>query len=287
MRYVELDAQPSLDEPIVVAAFGGWNDAGDAATTTARVLVSHADGQEIGSIRAEEFYDFTTARPLVRLDDDGSRTIEWPETQIWACPSTDGSPDLLVVIGLEPQLRWRTFCAQILDVAEHFGASMVVTLGALLADVPHTRPTQVYGTTDDVGLRDRLGLAHSTYEGPTGIIGALNLACLDRGLDTVSLWASVPSYVPSAPSPKAALALLEGLGDIFGHELPATDLEIASAEYERQVDELVEDDDETAAYVRNLEDAYDNEPDEAPLTTEPEAADELVAEVERFLRDQN
>lgn len=259
----------------MIAAFEGWNDAGDAASTAARWLRDRWAPDLLAEIDAEEFYDFTATRPRVHLDDGGSREIQWPANTFTV--GSAGNVDTVVLLGNEPQLRWRTFCRQIVEVAEALDARLVLTLGALLAEVPHTRPTSVVGTAVDQALIDRLDLAPSTYEGPTGIVGVLQDACAKAGLASASLWAAVPAYVPGAPSPKAALALVERTAEVLGVAAVATDLDIAAAAYERQVSEVVVDDDEMTEYVQRLEERFDS--DEGV----PSAS--LVEEVERFLRD--
>ncbi len=293
---------------MLVAAFEGWNDAGDAASGAARWLLGRFPATRIGEIESEEFFDFTTTRPLVQDVGDG-REIVWPDTELWAVTTGTGA-DLLVLVGHEPHLRWRTYCQAVVEAADEFDCSMVITLGALLSDVPHTRPTAVTGSSEDPDVADRLDLVRSRYEGPTGIVGVLHAACLAAGRPSASLWAAVPTYVSGAPSPKATLALVERLGALVGLGVPTTDLEIAAAAYERQIDELVADDEDTAAYVAGLEEAADDEDDAddesaaaffegfsgldgrpAPDVAGADLGDlddgdpaELVEEVERFLR---
>ncbi len=270
---------PSLRSPIVLAAFEGWNDAGDAATIAANHLAERFDAVALADIDPEPYYDFSTTRPLVHLDDERNRSLTWPSNQI-SCARIAASPhDLVIVVGLEPQLRWRSFCEQVLAVASAVDASRVITLGALLADVPHSRPVEVYGATDDPELMAQLDLSSSSYEGPTGIVGVLSTAAAQAGFSTASFWAAVPSYVPGAPSPKAALALVHHVCETIGTSVYVTDLEIAAAAYERQVDELVAEDEETSAYIVDLEEQWDHEED---INNNP---DLLVAEVEEFLRD--
>jgi proteasome assembly chaperone (PAC2) family protein len=278
MDHVRWTGQPHLQSPVVVAAFEGWNDAGDAASTAARYLVERWNGEPFAEVDPEEFFDFTSTRPHVRIDDGGQREIVWPSTGLYSATLPGDVGDALVVIGVEPQLRWRTFCAQLTGVASAVNARLVVVLGALLAEIPHSRPVPVVGTAHDRALVDQLGLRPSSYEGPTGIVGVLHSACREAGLPSASLWATVPSYVPGAPSPKATLALVERTSALIGVWVPTTDLEIASASYERQVSELVESDDETASYVASLEERHDDD-DEFPPTGS------LVEEVERFLRE--
>jgi proteasome assembly chaperone (PAC2) family protein len=274
-------ATPDLRDPVLVVAFEGWNDAGDAATIAARHLAERFDATPLATIDPERYYDFSTTRPLVYLDEDRNRSITWPENELLAGRAPSSGHDIAVLLGLEPQLRWRTFCEQVVAAAREIGASRIITLGALLADVPHTRPVEVYGATDDPLLMDQLDLAPSGYEGPTGIVGVLSTEAAAAGFSTASFWAAVPSYVPGAPSPKAGLALVHKVCELLGTSVFVTDLEIAAAAYERQVDELVAEDEDTLEYVRDLEEAWDL--DEADnLDDDPEL---LVAEVEEFLRD--
>ncbi|CAN5777328.1 PAC2 family protein [soil metagenome] len=274
MDHVRWTDRPALDRPVLIAAFEGWNDAGDAASVAAGWLRDRWAPEPLAGIDPEEFFDFTATRPHVELVDGLTRNIEWPAN---ALTFGDGAGiDAVVLVGTEPQLRWRTFCQQVVSVAEALDVRLVLTLGALLAEVPHTRPTSVVGTADDDDLIDRLHLARSSYQGPTGITGVLQKACSAAGLASASLWASVPAYVPGAPSPKAALALVERAADLLAVPIVATDLEIASASYERQVSEVVADDEEMTTYVERLEERFDRG-DEA-------ASSSLAEEVERFLR---
>lgn len=274
-------ARPRLRRPIMLCAFEGWNDAGDAASFATRYLGERWGTRPFADVDPEEHFDFTSTRPRVQLVDGHQREIVWPTVEFSAgsIPGTDR--DVILVEGSEPQLRWRAFCDQVVEVATTYQVELVVTLGALLAEVPHSRPVSVIGTAVDDDLITRLGLARSSYEGPTGIVGVLADACARAGLASASLWAAVPTYVPGAPSPKAALALVERLGGLLDVGVVATDLEIATAEYERQIDELVAEDDETADYVAGLEARFDaGDTDDEDLTD----ASSLVEEVERFLR---
>jgi proteasome assembly chaperone (PAC2) family protein len=267
-----------LRDPILISAFEGWNDAGDAASTAARHLRETWDFDLVAELDPEEFYSFTDTRPHVTFDDGGLRRIEWPANRFWAGEIPGTGRDLVVLEGIEPNLRWRTFGEHITGVSQEFGVGLVVTLGALLTDIPHTRPTSVIGTADSSALISRMDLRPSSYEGPTGIVGALHQSCHAAGLDSISLWASVPSYVPGSTSPKAALALLERVGELLDATVPVTELEIASADYERQLDELVQDDEESSSYVAELERVFDEQ------AMHGDGSD-LVDEVERFLRD--
>ena len=282
MDHAEWAAQPELHDPVLIAAFEGWNDAGDAATTAVRWVRDHWAPHELATIDCEEFFDFTATRPNVRLEDGVTRCIDWPDFEL-----TYGSlagRDIVTLVGTEPALKWRTFSRQVLDIAEELDVGFVLTLGALLAEVPHTKPTNVIGTATDPELVTQLGLRRSGYEGPTGIVGILQKACHDEGLDSASLWAPVPAYVPGAPSPKAALALVRRSAEILQVRCDATDLEIASAAYERQISAVVRDDDDMTEYVETLEQRWDEAPDPDPGIVP--SVDDLVAEVEQFLREQ-
>jgi predicted ATP-grasp superfamily ATP-dependent carboligase len=270
--------RPELNEPTLIVAFEGWNDAGDAASFAARFLAKGWDAEPFASIDPEEFYNFTEARPHVRLDDDLNREIIWPENDFYAAPESD----VAVFVGTEPHLRWKTFSRQIIEVARALDTRLVVTLGALLAEVAHSRPVSIVGTTSDPGVAERLGLRPSSYQGPTGIVGVLHDECRKADLASASLWAAVPAYIPSSPSPKAALALVERCSALLALPVATTELEIATASYERQVTELVQEDEATAAYVAGLEQRSDDD-------TLNQLADggALIEEVERFLRRQS
>jgi predicted ATP-grasp superfamily ATP-dependent carboligase len=265
---------------VLITAFEGWNDAGDAASTALSYLGDAWESEPFATIDPEVFYDFTSTRPKVHLGPGGHRRIEWPEN---AFASARVSDDLHVVtlLGTEPQLRWRTFCDQVIGVARYLDVRLVLTVGALLSEVPHTRPTPVYGAAYDAEVTRRLGLTPSAYEGPTGIVGVLHAAFADAGLPSASLWAAVPTYVPSAPSPKAALALVERAARLLEVDVDTDDLAAETHAYEDQISLLVEADEESRDYVEHLEASYDE--DEEPSE---EGADRLVAEVERFLREQ-
>jgi predicted ATP-grasp superfamily ATP-dependent carboligase len=272
--------RPPLDRPVLIAAFEGWSDAGDAATSAVEFLADQWEASPVASIDAEEFFDFTTTRPRVELDEVGQRHVVWPTNELSSATVPQTDSDVLLMLGTEPQLRWKTFCRQVIDVAETLDVSMVITLGALLAEVPHTRPTSVMGSTTDPNLAEEFALRPSRYQGPTGITGVLHTACRDAGFPSASIWAAVPSYVPGAPSPKATLALVERIGGMLGTSPEVADLQLASLSYEQQLDELVREDEETMAYLSQLEQRFDNEDDDFPTGVS------LVEEVERFLRDQ-
>lgn len=277
-EFVRCSSLPELRSPVLIVALEGWNDAGDAASTTAHHLIDRWNAELFADIDPEEFFDFTAIRPTVEIVDGFERELHWPDTSFYAARLADAPFDAIVMLGVEPQMRWRTFCQQILATAQALGAEMVVTMGALLADVPHTRPVQVLGTAYDEATAHKLGLKPSNYEGPTGIIGVLHAEARDAGFTAASLWAAVPSYVPGATSPKAALALVERLTNMLDVAVYATDLEIAAVSYERQVGELVAEDEQTAEFVTQLEHQYDEE-------AEFLDSDDLLDELEQFLRE--
>lgn len=286
MDVVTWDHVPELRHPLLVTAFEGWNDAGDAASLALAYLADTWKAERFATIEPEEFFDFTSTRPHTRIVDGVTRVIEWPAIEILSARVPNTGRDVILVRGVEPQLRWKTFCSAIIDVAQTVGAELAVSLGALLADVAHTRPVKVTGTTDDDELSSRLGLARSNYEGPTGIIGVLASAFGDAGLPSASFWAAVPHYVHQLPSPKAALALVERSAALLGARINPVELRVAAEEYERQVSERVADDEEAAAYVAQLEEEDAETPAESlgglPITAD---VDELASEVERFLRE--
>jgi proteasome assembly chaperone (PAC2) family protein len=287
MSHVEWQDHPTLRRPVLVAAFEGWNDAADAASTAARYLAERWGGRGFATIDPEEFYDFSTTRPQVQLVDGLTRQIAWPTNELLAAALPGSQRDAVVFLGVEPQLKWRTFCTELIGVAQGLGVEMVVTLGALLADVAHTRPVRVTGTAADPDLVRRLGLERSRYEGPTGIVGVLHDACNRASIPSASLWAAVPHYVAATPSPKATLALVERTTALLSTSLSTTDLEIAAASYERQISEVVDADEDVRDYVTRLERDEDaagppGAIDESTLPT----GDALAAELERYLREQ-
>ncbi len=273
------DERPSLRRPVLIAAFEGWNDAGDAASSAGSYLAEAWSARPFASIDPEEFYDFTAVRPRVRLVDGVTRQVDWPATVLSAASVPRTPHDVVLLRAAEPQLRWRTYIGAVVGMARELGVELVVTLGALLADVAHTRAVPVTGMAANADLMARLGMARSRYEGPTGIVGVLHDALTEAGIPAASLWASVPHYVAETPSPKATLALVERTAALLGADVGTEDLERAAAAYERQVSEVVGESDEAADYVRRLEE----------LEVEDEATwpsgDSLAAEVERFLKD--
>jgi len=282
MEYVHWRDRPTLRRPVLVAAFEGWNDAADAASSATRYLRDRWEARAFASIDPEEFYDFSATRPQARMVQGITREIVWPAAELSAAALPGTSRDVVVLLGHEPQLKWRTFTEQVVGVAHELGIELILILGALLADVAHTRPVRVTGTAADAELVRRLGLGRSTYEGPTGIVGVLHDGFARAGLPSASLWAAVPHYVASTPSPKASLALVERATGLLSTRLMTADLEVAALDYERQVSEVVAADDDVSAYVRRLEMSADEE-DVADM--EMVTGDALADELERYLRE--
>jgi proteasome assembly chaperone (PAC2) family protein len=278
--------RPVLHRPVLLAAFEGWNDAGESATTAVRFLGRTLGARRLAVVDAEEFYDFTVARPQVRLDEGLTRSIEWPDPVVDVARLPNGR-DLLLLTGIEPALRWRTFTQDIAEMASSLGVEMALTLGALLADVPHTRPVRVTGTATDADLANELGFTRSRYEGPTGILSVLLAACSSAGMRSASLWATTPHYLRETQSPKAALALVRRVGQMLDFTVDTTELEEATVAYERQVDDMLSGEDDVADYVRRLEEeGLEDEGDGEAATFDLPSTEELASEVERFLREQ-
>ncbi|MEA2225707.1 MAG: hypothetical protein QOE67_989 [Solirubrobacteraceae bacterium] len=266
----------------MVCAFQGWNDAGDAASSAVSFLSSALDARRFARVDSEEFYDFQANRPSVQFNDDNEREIVWPTVEVFEAPAPRAPRDLVLVQGVEPSMRWRAFSGHIVDLAEALGVQVVVTLGALLGDVPHTRPVAISGHASDPALMERLGMQGSTYEGPTGIVGVLHSACAQAGLPSASLWAGVPHYIAAAANPKAALALVRRVEGLIGVSVDVSELESAAADYERQVGLAVQSDPDIQAFVERLEQAA--ETDEEVSTEEVPSGDMLAREFQRFLR---
>ena len=275
----------TLRDPVLVAAFRGWNDAGDAASFAAQHLGRVWSATKVASIDPEEFYDFQAVRPQVELVDGITRRITWPSNELWAAHLQGAPHDVLVLVGTEPNVRWRTFSGLIVELARKHGVKLVLTLGALLADVPHSRPVQITGTAVDPELVARLNLQRSRYEGPTGIVGVLHDAFAGSGIDSASLWAAVPHYLAVTPNPKAALALVEKASELVGVGAEVDDLRRATGTYEERVSEMVAADEDVEAYVRLLEERTDERAIEEMDPSRMPSGDELAAELERFLRD--
>ncbi len=271
-----------LRAPALVCAFKGWNDAADAASTALTFVGSTLGARRFATIDPEEFYDFQSARPQVKLVDGETRSIVWPAVELYEARVPRAPRDLILLVGTEPSMRWRTFTKVIVELAEALGTQLVVTLGALLADVPHTRPVSVTGLASDPVLISRLGLTRSTYEGPTGIIGVLHAACQQDGLPSASLWAAVPHYVAATPNPKASLALVRKLEGLLGVVVDASELESAAGDYERQVNAAVSSDPDVQAFVERLEQVASAEvvEDPGPLPS----GETIARDLQRFLR---
>ncbi|HEY3436776.1 MAG TPA: PAC2 family protein [Actinotalea sp.] len=275
------EAHPSLGPlrgPVMLAAFEGWNDAGSAASQALVHLHEVWHAEQVDELDSEEYHDFQVNRPMTSIGDDGRREIAWPTTSVAVASRPSSSQHVVLVHGIEPSMRWRRYCTELLDIAEKLGVTSVITLGALLADVPHTRPIPVTATSDDPRVQDALGLDANTYEGPTGIVGVLQFEAARRGMQALSLWGAVPHYVAHPPSPKASLALLVRIEELLGEPIPLGDLPEDAEAWQHGVDELAAEDSEIAEYVAQLEEAKDT----AEL---PEATGEAIArEFERYLR---
>jgi len=274
---------PDLREPVLVAAFAGWNDAASAATTALEAIAVSLAADRVAEIDPEEFYDFQVARPTIRMAGGETREVDWPQNSIFVARQPNAERDLVIVSGIEPNLRWRTFASAIVEAAERLDVEMVVTLGALLADVPHTRAVPITGLASDPELVESLGLSRSNYEGPTGIVGILHDACRRRGLTSASLWAAVPHYVAAVPNPKAALALLRRLEGFTGIAIEASELEDAMERFETQVDRAVAANPEIEELVHRLEAEYEDEPVLGEGQDVP-SGDSIARDFQRFLR---
>jgi proteasome assembly chaperone (PAC2) family protein len=302
---VRWNAQPSLRRPALIAAFSGWNDAADAATDAVRWLARMSGGRPFATLDIEDYVDFQASRPTVELNDGVLRAITWPSFGFSAGSLTKGGRDLVLLVGVEPNLRWPAFCDDVISVARATGCEIVVTVGALLGDTPHSRPIHCTGSATDEVLAARLGMQRSRYEGPTGIVGVLHDAVRRAGFPSASIWAPVPHYVATPPNPKGTRAILEKLGELLDLDLNLTELDIASSAWERSVSEVVAGDADVSSYVDRLEARYDAAAESPSLLDED--ADELVddeededwfdeddlpsgeslaADFERYLRDQ-
>jgi predicted ATP-grasp superfamily ATP-dependent carboligase len=275
---IELDGIGKLTSPVIVAAFEGWNDAGEAASGVINHLSLAWQATPVGAIDPEDYYDFQVTRPVTEVAEGRTERLIWPTTRLLAAKQEASDRDLLLVHGIEPNMRWRGFCSELVSSFSELGIELVVLLGALLADSPHTRPVPVAAAASDPALAADLRAEPVDYKGPTGIVGVLQHACADAGIPAVSLWASVPHYVAQPPCPKATLALIRGVEDVLDVSLPLADLPQEARAWERGVDELAEQDTEVADYVRTLEEAKD-------ATDLPEASGDAIArEFERYLR---
>jgi proteasome assembly chaperone (PAC2) family protein len=283
MSELTMSSRPELRRPVLLAAFRGWNDGGQGASLAGGYLAKQWEAERFAEIDAEEFFDFQAARPHVSLVDGLTRKLEWPENAFFHAPIPGAERDVVIMLGIEPNLRWRTFGKLIVGLAQDLGIEMVVTLGSLLADVPHTRPAPVTAAASDPKLVGELGLEPSRYEGPTGIVGIVLDACREAKIPSVSLWAAVPHYVSLAPSPRAALALCNRFGELLHVDVDVKELEQAATEYSEQVSEAVSADAETAAYVEELERRVDLLEEEEALPS----GESLAAELTRFLRERD
>jgi proteasome assembly chaperone (PAC2) family protein len=281
MTELTFQSRPQLDRPVLIAAFRGWNDGGQGASLAGAYLARAWAATEFASIDPENFYDFQATRPIVSLADGYARKIDWPENTFLHAAMPGSGRDAIILLGVEPNLRWRTFSELITGVARDFDTELVLTLGSLLADVPHTRPSPVTGSATDPDLIARLGLQASRYEGPTGMVGVLHDACSRAGLKSASLWAAVPHYVSLTPSPRAAKALVDRLADLLDADVDTAELDEAADSYAQQVSEAVAADEETQSYVQDLERRVDELGEESDLPS----GDTLAAELTRYLRE--
>jgi proteasome assembly chaperone (PAC2) family protein len=285
MPHLEWQERAELRDPILVCAFKGWNDAGEAASAAVQFLCESFEAKPLAAIDPDDFYDFTAVRPTVRLVEGRSRAIDWPENSFHAARVPTAHRDLIMLRGVEPSLHWRAYCDAVLEVARETGAAMIVTLGALLADVPHSRPVGITGLASSEGMVERLGFERTSYEGPTGIVGVLHATTAKAGIDSVSLWAPVPHYVAATPNPKAALGLVRGFEGIAGIAVDATALETASEDYDRQVTAAVATDPDVKAFVERLEEMADElSEEEGPSEEQLPSGDVIAREFQRFLR---
>ena len=286
------EEQPVLRHPVLVAAFTGWNDAGDAATDAIELLANQYGAEQVGYIDPEEHIDFQALRPTVVISDGVTREIRWPGTRILAARVPDSTRDLVLVLGPEPHLKWRDYCDAVLEVVGEFGCELAVTLGSLLADASHHRAVRITGSTTEPALMARLGMTRSRYEGPTGIVGVLHDVLRSSGVPSASLWAPVPHYVASPPNPPAQLALLEGLAALAEVPIGLAELRVQTAAWRARIDAFVADDEELSQYVARLDAQSDDdvieEPDLGSFVEEDDlpSGDALAAELEAFLREQ-
>jgi proteasome assembly chaperone (PAC2) family protein len=284
--YVNMERRPELERPVLIAGFTGWNDAAEAASLAVRTMGEQWEARRFGAFDGEEFFDYQTTRPQIKLVEGVTRTVEWPENELSATEARVGAlggRGAILLSGPEPNFRWRAFSQAVVNLARDFDVRLVVTLGALLADVPHSRPVSVAANAQDPSLVENLGLTASRYEGPTGITGVLHRYCASKDLPSVSFWASVPHYLSSVPSAPAALALLQSLSNLLGTSFDTTHLNSTSEDYQRQVSVAVAQDSDLASYVRMLEERYDAQTESGERNLP--SGDELARELERFLRE--
>ena len=287
VAFMEIHQIPLLRDPVMIIAFSGWNDAAEAASGAVEHLLSgwrekndDVIPELIANVEPEDFYDFQVNRPVVTIDDSEIRNITWPSTQVFGMSIPSMSRDLVIVTGVEPSMKWKSFTSDLLDLADDLEVSLIVSLGSLLADTPHTRPITVTATGAHPSTANRLGVSVSKYEGPTGILGIIQDGCMRRGIDAISLWAAVPHYASNAPSPKATLALINTLEEYLDLEIPLSDLADRADAWEREVNDLSAEDSEIAEYVKALEESKDAA--ELPDVS----GDTIAKEFERYLRRQ-
>jgi proteasome assembly chaperone (PAC2) family protein len=292
MEHLRFFAEPQLRRPVLVAAFAGWNDAAQIATSAVEFLADAWEAEKVAEIDPEEFYDFSENRPMARLNAEGERRIEWPANTFYAHAAPELDKDFLILKGIEPQLRWRTFAETVMGLARRWDVSEVILLGGLLAPVPHTRPPRITGTAQEATLRERLravGASASRYQGPTGIVGVLSDACRKAEVPCASLWGAVPHYIAAMPNPRVALALLAALSEAFDLRLNLDGLRREAARFEIRVNEAIAQNPEAAAFVRRLESGEEEEATEEPAPPSDlplPSGDEVVRELEEFLRRQ-
>jgi len=289
MEYLEVHEVPSLRSPILITAFAGWNDAAQAATSAVRFLIKEWSAQPFASIDPEELFDFTSTRPHVRLDANDQRELEWPSNRFFYHADPDLERDVVLLLGTEPHLKWQAFTRAVLELAQQCGVSLVISLGALLADTAHSRPVPLTGFATDPGLAERLGrqgITSSRYEGPTGIVGVIHDAFRRQGLPSASLWAAAPHYLGTTPNPKATATLLRTLEGLFSFDLDLRDLDEAAEHFEREVAEVLGSNPEIASYVQELEQRADASAEEPPGAEDAElpSGETMVRELEEFLR---
>jgi predicted ATP-grasp superfamily ATP-dependent carboligase len=283
---MEIHQIPHLRSPIMIVACGGWSDAGEAATGTITHLLSTigasgTDAELIAEIDSEDYYDFQVNRPMIVVNDSMIRSLTWPGLQIFGVRNPDGENDFVLVRGVEPSMRWRAFTTELLDLADDLEVELVITLGSMLADTPHTRAIPVSGTGAHPEIATRLGMEVSRYEGPTGILAVIQDGCVKRGIDAIALWAAIPHYASTTPSPKATLALLNGIEDFLEINLPHGTLPEFADQWENAVNEMVKEDSDIEEYIKTLEESKDAD------QLGDDSGEELAREVERFLRRQN
>ncbi len=266
----------------MICAFQGWNDAGDSASSAVAFLACALDARHFARIDSQEFYDFQVSRPTIRLNNGCAEEITWPTVEVFEARAPRAPRDLVLVQGVEPSLHWHAFSTHLLDLAEALGVQMIVSLGALLADVPHTRPVAMTGFASDPSLVARLEVTPSSYEGPTGIVGVLHSTCIKAGMTSASLWASVPHYLAAATNPKVTLALVRRVEGIVGVSVDVSELEVASADYESQIGIAVQGDPGIQAFIERLEQEADTQAELAPK--EVPSGDTLAREFQSFLR---